>query len=105
MHATVIATSDSDYQRWLASAATTELGREEFQGVCATCHGMQGQGGYGPAINQDSLITQVSTLEPLLRTGRGNMPAVGATWTQGQMNAVVAYLKQNIYKGAATSGG
>jgi cytochrome c oxidase subunit II len=105
MHATVIATSDADYQRWLARAASSDLGREEFQGVCATCHGMQGQGGYGPAINHDSLITQVSTLEPLLRTGRGNMPAVGKTWTQEQIDVLVAYLKQNIYKGAATSGG
>jgi cytochrome c oxidase subunit 2 len=105
MHATVIATSDADYQSWLAGAAKTELGREEFQGVCAVCHGMKGQGGYGPAIDTNSIIIQPAGLNAIVRDGRGNMPPVGKTWTDAQMNALLAYLKTNIYRGAAPSGG
>jgi hypothetical protein len=33
------------------------------------------------------------------------MPAVGSTWTNEQMNALLAYLKSDIYTGASTSGG
>ncbi len=105
MKATVVATSDADYHAWLAGAATKDLGRQEFQGVCATCHGMQGEGGYGPALAQNSLIAQAAGLASIVRNGRGKMPAVGATWTQGQLDALLAYLKQNVYKGAAPSGG
>jgi cytochrome c oxidase subunit 2 len=106
MHATVIATSDAEYQAWLADAAKTDLGREEFQGVCATCHGMKGQGGYGPAIADNSIIVQPAGLDAIVRNGRGNMPPVGATWTAAQMHALLVYLKTHVYTGGtATSGG
>jgi cytochrome c oxidase subunit 2 len=105
MRATVIATSDADYQSWLAGAATTGLGRAEFQGVCATCHGMKGQGDYGPAIGTNPIITQARGLESLLRNGKGKMPAVGKSWTKQQLDELLAYLKKSVYKGAAASGG
>jgi cytochrome c oxidase subunit 2 len=106
MHATVIATSDAEYAAWVAGAAKNDLGREEFQGVCATCHGMKGQGGYGPAIADNSIIVQPAGLDAIVRNGRGNMPAVGATWTAAQMHALLVYLKTHVYTGGtATSGG
>jgi cytochrome c oxidase subunit 2 len=105
MRATVIATSDADYRSWLAGAATTDLGRAEFQGVCATCHGMKGQGGYGPALDTNPIVTQAAGLESIIRNGRGRMPAVATGWTKEQVDALLAYLKKNVYKGAAPSGG
>jgi hypothetical protein len=33
------------------------------------------------------------------------MPAVGKTWTKEQMQSLLSYLKQNVYKGATASGG
>jgi cytochrome c oxidase subunit 2 len=81
------------------------LGRSEWEGVCAKCHGMKGQGDYGPAIGANPLITQKPGLTELLRHGRGRMPAVGNTWTQEQIDALLAYVKGNVYKGASTSGG
>ena len=106
MHATVIATSDAEYAAWVAGAAKNDLGGEEFQGVCATCHGMKGQGGYGPAIADNSIIVQPAGLDAIVRNGRGNMPAVGATWTAAQMHALLVYLKTHVYTGGtATSGG
>ena len=105
MGATVIATSDAEYQSWLAGGATTDLGRTEFQGACATCHGMQGQGGYGPNLSQNSLLTQETGLAAIVRNGRGLMPPVGDSWTDAQLKALLDYAKSHIYKGASTSGG
>ena len=105
MQARVIATSQQAYDAYIGSAVNTSLGRSEFQGVCATCHGMQGQGGYGPAIASSSLLTQAAGLDQIVRNGRLRMPAVGADWTKEQLQALLAYVKQNVYKGAATSGG
>src|SRR5579864_4347677 len=47
MTARVIATGDAEYQSNVATASKN-LGKTEYTGVCATCHGMTGQGGYGP---------------------------------------------------------
>jgi cytochrome c oxidase subunit 2 len=105
MKARVIATSDTDYQAFLASGAKADLGRAEFTGVCATCHGMTGQGGYGPAIAGNSILTQAAGLDSIVRDGRGKMPPVGAGWTKEQMSVLLGYLKKNVYKGAAASGG
>jgi cytochrome c oxidase subunit II len=105
MRARVIATSQAEYDSYISKQARVELGKAEFQGVCATCHGMQGQGGYGPAIASNSLLTQKAGLEAIVRNGRGLMPPVGNTWTNTQMNALVQYTRTHIYKGASTSGG
>jgi cytochrome c oxidase subunit II len=105
MHARVLATSDGDYRAFTSTTAAGELGRAEFQGVCATCHGMQGEGGYGPNLSSNPLLTQPTGLEAIVRDGRGNMPAVGDSWTKAQMSALLAYAKSHVYKGASTSGG
>jgi cytochrome c oxidase subunit 2 len=105
MRTTVIATSEADYQSWLAGAAKSELGRQEFQGVCSTCHGMTGQGGYGPTIDTNAILTQPAGLAALVSNGRGKMPPVGKTWTAAQMRALLLYVKAHVYKGAAANGG
>ena len=62
--------------------APANLGSTEFHGVCATCHGMQGQGGYGPNLSNNPLLTQRAGLLSIVQNGRALMPAVGDTWTQ-----------------------
>ena len=89
MRARVIATSAADFRTYTSKTAASALGRAEFQGACATCHGMQGQGGYGPNLSQNSLVTQAAGLEAIVRNGRGLMPAVGDSWTNAQMTALI----------------
>jgi cytochrome c oxidase subunit II len=103
MRARVIVTSDAQYARFLSTSARSDLGRREFTGVCATCHGMSGQGAYGPNLSNNPLLTQAAGLESIVRNGRGRMPAVGDTWTSAQMQALATYVKAHVYKGA-TSG-
>jgi cytochrome c oxidase subunit 2 len=112
MLATVRAESAQAYQTYVSKTASATIGRQEWGGVCATCHGNLGQGGYGPAIANNTLLTQTAGLEGILRNGfvgtTGAMPPVGDTWTKGQVAALVAYVKKHIYKpvpAGATSGG
>jgi cytochrome c oxidase subunit 2 len=105
MKATVVATSPAEYQSFIRSQTPQTLGKSEYQGVCATCHGMQGEGGYGKVLQTSSLVTQRSAVAAIVRNGRNLMPPVGNTWTNAQIDAVVAYMKAHIYKGAAPSGG
>ena len=111
MDATVQAESQQQYRHYLDTWQDT-IGKQIWNGVCATCHGNLGQGGYGIAIANNSLLTQKSGLEGILRNGftgsQGAMPPVGDTWTQQEIDALAAYVKKHIYKSAptgATSGG
>jgi cytochrome c oxidase subunit 2 len=112
MLGTVIAGSAQAYRTYITKTAPATIGRQEWSGVCATCHGNLGQGGYGPAIANNTLLTQPSALTGILRNGftgsQGAMPPVGDTWTRAQIAALVTYVKQHIYKPApagGTSGG
>ena len=100
------------YRTYITKVAPATIGHQEWTGVCATCHGNLGQGGYGPPISNNTIITQPAALEGILREGvtgtQGAMPPVGNTWTDGQIAALVRYVKKHIYKPAplgATSGG
>ena len=103
MTARVVVTSEAGYEQNV-SKAPANLGSTEFHGVCATCHGMSGQGGYGPNLSNNPLLTQKAGLLSIVQNGRGNMPAVGDTWTPQQLDALAAYVKSHVYKGAASGG-
>jgi cytochrome c oxidase subunit II len=103
MTARVIVTSEQTY-RSAVSTAASNLGRAEFTGVCATCHGMTGQGGYGPNLSNNPLLTQRAGLLSIVQNGRGRMPAVGDTWSTAQLDALAAYVKTHVFKGAASGG-
>src|SRR5207237_165660 len=105
MRARVIATTASEYESYVSSTARKDLGHSEFQGVCATCHGMQGQGAYGPNVSANPLLVQPSGIAPIVRNGFGKMPPVGEGWSDAQIKALVQYAKAKIFKGAAASGG
>jgi len=112
MLATVKAESAQSYRTFITKTAPATLGAQEWSGVCATCHGNLGQGGYGPAISNNTIITQPAALAGILRNGvngtTGAMPPVGNTWTNGQILGLVRYMQKDIYKPApvgATSGG
>jgi len=111
MRARVLIESQGDYESWLSSQAGAQLGRNEWEGVCAKCHGPQGQGGYGPAISNSSLLVQTQSLHQLLVNGRNQtkptssyMPPVARGWNDQQFRALFAYLKQNVYKGQSGGG-
>jgi cytochrome c oxidase subunit 2 len=107
MTARVIAAPALSFDQHLRAASET-LGNQEWTGVCATCHGNLGQGGYGPNIANNSILTQVAALRRTLRFGvtgpTGAMPPVGDTWNSAQIQALVDYVKKHIYKAAPIGG-
>jgi cytochrome c oxidase subunit II len=80
------------------------LGQEEWEGVCAKCHGMNGEGGIAKALAGSALLSDPQTVETIVRNGRvtrrGVMPAVGAGWTTEQIQALTNYLEENPPSGS-----
>jgi cytochrome c oxidase subunit II len=95
----------SDFTAWLEqrrtdqTAGTGELGKETFEGVCAKCHGLAGEGGIGPRIAGSPTLANPQSLETLVRNGRtgpqGVMPAVGSEWSDQQITSLANYLEEN----------
>jgi cytochrome c oxidase subunit II len=79
------------------------LGKQAFEGACASCHGFNGEGLVGPAITTSATLQDPKALRDLLRNGQGLMPAVGKTWDDKLMNSLAGYLKTRF--GGGTGGG
>jgi cytochrome c oxidase subunit 2 len=112
MLATVSVKSGAAYRSFISHVAPATIGKQIWTGVCATCHGNLGQGGYGPAIANNTLLTQSSALAGIVHNGftgsQGAMPPVGDTWNKAELDSLLAYVKKHVYKAApagATSGG
>jgi cytochrome c oxidase subunit II len=102
MYTRVTVMEPDAYEAWVqqqASLAAADLGRQEWQGVCAKCHGFQGQGLVGPAIAGNGTLTNRQGLIRLLSRGQNTpqfpsyMPAVGLGWSGRQYDALIAYIK------------
>lgn len=108
MLATVEALPSGDFQSWYDQEAqaqasgTSDLGKMTFEGVCATCHGFKGQGGFGPDLRGNPIFGQPDAIKTLLRKGGIQMPAVGRGWNARQMDALLGYVKRF---GGTSSGG
>ena len=91
-----------EFDAWLAereeqqAAGTSPLGEELWEGACAKCHGLDGEGEYGPRIAGTELLADADAIEGLLREGRGAMPPVGRDWNDTEMDALTDYLEQNV---------
>ncbi len=92
----------AEFDAWLSeretqqAAVTSPLGEELWEGTCAKCHGLDGEGGYGPPIAGSELLKDPEAVEKLLREGRGDMPPVGRDWDDEEMKALTDYLEQNL---------
>ena len=88
------------FQSWYENAAqaqangSSDLGRTTFEGVCATCHGFQGQGAFGPDLRGNPIFKQPAAIKTLLLNGLNKMPPVGRGWSDRQMNALLDYVKR-----------
>jgi cytochrome c oxidase subunit 2 len=111
-HARMLARVDvlpqAEFDAWLSErktqqdAATSPLGREEFEGACAKCHGLAGEGGAAagaPQLKGSSTVTDAKGIAQLLRAGQKLMPAVGRDWSDTQMKAMTDYLKERFGSG------
>jgi cytochrome c oxidase subunit 2 len=112
MPITVEAVPGGQFDSWLSDqasaqrAGTSDLGKQEFQGVCAKCHGSLGQGFIGPAINGSLDRTAVTpVVRDGLQTGLKVMPPVGKDWSKRQLDALFTYMQRNISGGGSAASG
>lgn len=98
MRADVAVVSRADYELFLAAHApgSATVGKETFEGTCAKCHGLAGQGYIGPKIVGSGLLAQPRALVDLLRNGKNRMPPVGTLWGDDQMKATTDYLRERF---------
>ncbi len=100
MTASVEALPREEFERWLDEEAraqedgTSELGRETFEGACAKCHGLAGEGDIGPALAGNALLENADGIEEIVRNGRNAMPPVGRDWGERQMSALTRFLAE-----------
>ncbi len=96
----------SEFDAWLEerradqSAEGSELGEELWTGVCAKCHGDDGEGGIAPRIAGSPALADPDTIEDIVRNGRRTMPAVGSGWSDEQMSALTTYLQESPPSGS-----
>jgi cytochrome c oxidase subunit 2 len=108
MLAAVQALPSGDFQSWYdrearaQASGVSDLGKMTYDGACASCHGFQAQGGFGPDLRGNPVLVQRAALETLLRNGGIKMPAVGRGWTDRQMNALLGYVKR--FTGSSSGG-
>jgi mono/diheme cytochrome c family protein len=76
-----------------SAAGNLDLGREEWTGVCQSCHRLDHKY-IGPALNGNPLLGDRKGIETLLRNGGVQMPPVGRDWSGKQIDALVAYTKR-----------
>ncbi len=93
VHVVPRAQYDQFIQQRAADAGGAQLGREEWVGVCQKCHRLD-HAYVGPALAGNTLLGDRKGIETLLRNGRGRMPAVGKSWTDAQIDALISWTKQ-----------
>jgi cytochrome c oxidase subunit 2 len=98
------------FDSWLAAEKTAQtegtstLGKQEWTGVCAKCHGLAGEGGIAVSIAGSSILTDPKAIESIIRNGtstpQGTMPPVASGWSQEQVDALTSYLKEHPPSGS-----
>jgi cytochrome c oxidase subunit II len=96
MTASVRAVSAAAFTQFLAthSESSETVGQETFEGVCAKCHGLAGEGSDGapPIAGRPFDATTIA----LIRGGGATMPSVGEDWSDDHIDATIAYLNDSI---------
>ena len=87
--------------RWIRADASQ--GKRVFESTCAGCHGMQGLGGEGPALNNKVLLESATDTYLVETIGRGRCGTVMAGFSEPSpvrpalapvdIEAVIAYLR------------
>jgi outer membrane protein assembly factor BamB len=80
-----------------ASAPTAE-GQQIYASMCATCHRADGSGGQGPALGDGVVAAKLTEAETLavVSNGRNAMPAFEDRLTADELDAVVAYVRDEL---------
>ena len=71
-------------------------GEAIFKDSCASCHGADGGGAFGPKLSDGRVVERfpdVADQLKVVQNGRGGMPAFKTKLSQAEIDAVVAYTR------------
>ncbi|WP_419841062.1 c-type cytochrome [Candidatus Poriferisodalis sp.] len=90
--------SEADLARLQDAYAQADvgLGSEVFADSCSVCHGSDGSGGVGAALEGVSERLSVSDHLSVVWSGRGTMPPFGGLLTDAEIASVVAYQRSTF---------
>jgi mono/diheme cytochrome c family protein len=70
---------------------SAQRGAEVYEANCATCHGVDAEGGAGPNLTRTSL--SAAELESIVREGQGTMPGFASVLAADDVASVLAYIE------------
>ncbi len=74
------------------TALAMVIGQQVYVASCSQCHGVQGQGGAGPALAGNDRAANRANVLDAVQFGRGSMPAFQASLDATELEAVVGYV-------------
>ena len=110
MRASIEVLPRAEFDRWVSQRAAgqrrggSDLGAEEWEGVCAKCHGPETVGEVGPPLEGNPILNSPEQVATIVRNGRGAMPPVGIGWSDAQMRALTRYLRRQVFGGGRGGG-
>jgi mono/diheme cytochrome c family protein len=81
------------------AAGTANAGKTIFAMRCASCHGEDGGGGFGPTLAGGVVahdFPNAADEESVVANGRGSMPSFSGSLTPQQIAAVVDYTRTDL---------
>jgi mono/diheme cytochrome c family protein len=73
------------------SAAQAAQGRLFYTQSCASCHGADAEGGFGPGLHNEDMSD--ARITHVIIKGKGRMPAFGTKYGDTQTRALIAYIR------------
>src|SRR3954452_23446139 len=83
----------------IPAAGTANTGATIFATRCASCHGADGGGGFGPALRHGIVVhdfPDAKDQEAVVANGRGSMPSFVGSLTPEQIAEVVQYTRSGL---------
>ncbi|MDH3518501.1 MAG: c-type cytochrome, partial [Acidimicrobiia bacterium] len=87
----------------VAPAPSANTGEALYGQLCASCHGVEGEGGAGPSLLEHPHTDE--ELSAVISEGRGGMPGFGAEVSTEDLAALVAFVQTSFGEPASTAGG
>jgi cytochrome c oxidase subunit 2 len=101
MLAQVQSVPSGEFDSWVSARLRggEDLGKQTFEGACAPCHGLSGQGVIGPPLENNATLSDPDLLKQLIENGKNAMPPVGRGWNKAQTDALVEYVQKEFTSG------
>ena len=83
------------------SRGELELGAIVYRDACATCHGVDGSGAFGPNLLGKGHKFSYDAQRQIIERGRRSMPGFGASLSEEEIQALLAHVRVGFFEDTA----